>query len=80
MGTVDTGCDFSSTEAPATLLWRNTGKWTWETQGFGSTEMKLSTISHPPIQVSENAFSWDMARNPPPLATGVDKDLTLPVT
>lgn len=26
--------------------------------GVNSTEIKLSTISHPPIWVSENSFSW----------------------
>lgn len=43
-----------------------------ETQGLNSTEVKLSTISHPLEQVSEIFFSHDIARKPGHPATGGD--------
>lgn len=55
------------------FLGKTKGNGTLETQGFESTEIKLSATSHPPVRVSENSFSHDITRNPLPLATGGDK-------
>lgn len=50
-----------------------------ETQGCASTEIRLSTISHSLVQVSESYFSWDITRNLPPLSSRRDEDLSPPV-
>lgn len=53
--------------------------WTLETQECNSMEIKLSTIPHPPMRVSENAFSQDIVRIPHPAVVGEGKALTPPL-
>lgn len=44
-----------------------------ENQGFNSTSIK---ISHSPMRLSENSFSWDITRIPLSVATSENEDLS----
>lgn len=68
---MDTGFASISTETPATLLlyWTK-GHGTLETQGCNIMKIKLSTIPHPPVVASGNAYSSGTTRAPLLQATG----------
>lgn len=80
-GALDTGSNFSPAKGKMGLLPpSNKGKGDQGSSGCHSTEMKHSTIFHPPVRVSESSFSRDIARSPLPRATGGGKGLDPPVT
>lgn len=50
---------------------------TLETQGSNSIQI---SITHSPVEVSENPCSHDITRSPLPLVTGGDTEVSPPVT
>lgn len=69
-----TGSDFNSLKSQLSFFYDWTkGNGTVETQRYNSLEIKLATISHLSMQVSENYFSQDIAITPPPGETRRDK-------
>lgn len=46
------------------------------TQGFNSTEVNLSTMSHPPLRASGKSYSHSTSKSPPPSAISADIEHT----
>lgn len=44
-----------------------------EMQGYNATEIKLSTMFHPPVWISGNVYPSSTQRTPAPLAMGIDE-------
>lgn len=74
---LDTGFDFSSAGARRDVCVGRTGfNGTLGTREFESTEIRLLTISSPPVHVPENPFSQATARNSLSRATGGNEALS----
>lgn len=69
MVTLDTGSEFSLLKPQLHCLhgWTKDNR-TLETQEYNSMKIMFSTTWHPTMQASENSFSQDIARTPPPAA------------